>query len=107
VGDEVPLTYRRIPEGGEHWRSNIALGARAVVVEPTPELAELALEAARLCQITVAGLDVLETPAGYQILEINNVPGWYPVPDPDRRVVAESVFRMFEARMRERVAASV
>lgn len=107
VGDEVPLTYRRIPQGGEHWRSNIALGARAEVVEPTPELAELALEAARLCQITVAGLDVLETPEGYRILEINNVPGWYPVPDPDKRVVAESVFRMFEARMRGRVPVSV
>ncbi len=108
VGDEVPLTYRRIPEGGEHWRSNIALGARAEVVDPTPPaLVELALEAARVCQITVAGLDVLETPEGYRILEINNVPGWYPVPDPEKRAVAASVFRMFEARMRDRVGASV
>jgi ribosomal protein S6--L-glutamate ligase len=103
VGDEVPLTFRRIPAGGEHWKANVALGARAEVIQPSPQLAEMALEAAHLCQITMAGLDFLDTADGYRILEINDVPGWHPVPLREQRVTLESVFRMFEARMRDRV----
>jgi ribosomal protein S6--L-glutamate ligase len=102
VGDEVPLTFRRVPAGGEHWKANIALGAVAEVIEPSPQLAEMALEAARACQITIAGLDVLDTAEGPRILEINNVPGWYVASPDEQRVVVESVFRMFEARLRHR-----
>ncbi|MGH3156804.1 MAG: ATP-grasp domain-containing protein, partial [Streptosporangiaceae bacterium] len=103
VGDESPFTSRRIPAGGEHWKANIAQGAVAEVIPTPPELAELALAAAQLCQITVAGLDFLDTPDGYQILEINNVPGWYWVPQSVQRVTMRSIFRMFEARVRDRV----
>lgn len=103
VGDEVPLTFRRVPAGGVHWKANVALGARAEVIQPPPELAAMALDAARLCRITMAGLDFLDTADGYRILEINNVPGWYPVPQREQRATLESVFRMFEARMRDRV----
>ncbi|WP_410667477.1 RimK family alpha-L-glutamate ligase [Amycolatopsis sp. cmx-4-68] len=103
VGDEVPLTFRRVPSGGENWKANVALGADAEVIQPPPELAEMALEAARLCRITMAGLDFLDTADGYRILEINDVPGWYPVPRREQQATLESVFRMFEARMRARV----
>lgn len=107
VGDEVPLTFRRVPAGGEHWKANVALGASAEVIQPPPELAEMALEAARLCRITIAGLDFLDTADGYRILEINNVPGWYPVPEREQRATIESVFRMFEAILRDRVLTPV
>lgn len=107
VGDEVPLAFRRVPAGGEHWKANVALGASAEVIQPSPRLAETALEAARLCRITIAGLDFLDTAEGFQILEINTVPGWYPVPQREQRATIESVFRMFEARFRERVATPV
>ena len=107
VGGEVPLTFRRVPAGGEHWKANVALGAGAEVIQPWPELADLALRAARSCQITIAGLDVLDTADGLRILEINNVPGWYPVPEREQRATIESVFRMFEARLRERVPTPV
>ncbi|HEV2639896.1 MAG TPA: hypothetical protein VGX23_32485 [Actinocrinis sp.] len=100
VGDEVPLAFRRIPAGGEHWRANVALGADAEVIQAPPELAEMALAAAHLCRITVAGLDFLDTPDGYRLLEINDVPGWFPVPAHDQLATMESVFRMFEARLR-------
>lgn len=102
VGDEVPLTFRRVPSGGDNWKANVALGADAEVIQPSPELAEMALEAAHLCEITMAGLDFLDTADGYRILEINDVPGWYPVPEREQRATIESVFRMFEARMRDR-----
>jgi ribosomal protein S6--L-glutamate ligase len=105
VGDELPLTFRRIPVGGERWKANVQQGAAAEVIPTPPELAELALEAARFSQITVAGLDFLDTADGYRILEINNTPGWYPVSQSRQRATIESVFRMFEARVRDRVPA--
>jgi ribosomal protein S6--L-glutamate ligase len=101
VGDELPLTFRRIPEGGEQWKANVAQGAAAEVIPTPPELREMALAAAKLCQITVAGLDFLHTADGYRILEINNAPYW---PESQHQVMGESIFRMFEARIRERVA---
>jgi ribosomal protein S6--L-glutamate ligase len=106
VGDELPLTLRRIPAGGERWKANVSQGATTLAIPTPPELAELAPAAARLCGMTVAGLDFLDTPDGYRILEINNAPGWFPLPDGQQQVVVESMFRMFEAKVRHRVLVS-
>jgi ribosomal protein S6--L-glutamate ligase len=106
VGDELPLTFRRIPAGGENWKANVVQGAATEVIPTPPELAELSLAAARFCQITVAGLDFLDTPDGYRLLEINNVPSWYPGSQSQQRATMESIFRMFEARVRDRVPVS-
>jgi ribosomal protein S6--L-glutamate ligase len=102
VGDELPLSFRRLP-AGERWKANATQGAAAEVIPTPPELAELALAAARFSQITVAGLDFLETDDGYRILEINNTPGWSSVPRSQQRATIESIFRMFEAKVREPV----
>jgi ribosomal protein S6--L-glutamate ligase len=100
VGDELPYTYRRIPPGGERWKSNLHQGARGEVIPTPPELAELSLAAARFCRITFAGLDFIPTADGYRILEINPAPGWGVEDDP--RAPVESIFRLLEARVRER-----
>jgi ribosomal protein S6--L-glutamate ligase len=107
VGDELPLSLRRIPAGGERWKANVAQGAAVEIIPTPPELAELALAAARFCRITIAGLDFLHTAEGYRILEINNAPGWHPLPQSAEQAGTESVFRLletrFETRARDRV----
>jgi ribosomal protein S6--L-glutamate ligase len=102
VGDELPLTVRRIPPGGERWRANIMQGASWELIDTPPGLADLAREAARVTGITVAGLDFLDTEDGYQIVEINNTPGWYYLPPAMKLAMYESVFRMLEASTYER-----
>ncbi|HET9167949.1 MAG TPA: hypothetical protein VFN97_00895 [Actinospica sp.] len=98
VGDRLPLTFRRIPAGGDRWRANIMQGAKPERVETTPELAEMALTATRAMGITVSGLDVLDTPHGYFINEVNNTPGWYMFPDHVQREVVAVVYDLVEER---------
>jgi ribosomal protein S6--L-glutamate ligase len=101
VGDDLPLTCRRIPPGGERWRANVRLGAAFEIIDTPPELADVAREAARVTGITVAGVDFLDTDDGYRIVEINNTPGWYPFPPAEKLAMNESIFKMFEAYAHE------
>ena len=98
VGDELPLTFRRVPPGGDRWRANIMQGARPERIETPPELAEMALAATRAMDITVSGLDILDTPNGYFINEVNNTPGWYMFPEAVQREVMGVVYRLVEDR---------
>jgi len=71
VGDRVIGAVRREAAPGE-WRTNVALGATRVPVEPPPEAALLALAAARATGAALVGVDLLPTPdGGYTILELN------------------------------------
>ncbi len=73
VGDEVVAAMYR---ESESWKTNIAQGARPKPFKPGEELRELALKACKILNCEVAGVDVLESPQGYFITEINSQPGW-------------------------------
>jgi [lysine-biosynthesis-protein LysW]---L-2-aminoadipate ligase len=71
AGDRVVGAVRREAAPGE-WRTNVALGARRVPVDPPPEAALLALAAARATSAALVGVDLLPTPdGGCTILELN------------------------------------
>ena len=75
LGGKVLAAMRRYSRGG--WRTNVAQGGRAEVVQPSAEEAELALRAAVAVGTPVAGIDLLPGPAGeWYVLEVNAVPGW-------------------------------
>lgn len=57
------------------WRCNTHAGSTYERVDGPPELVELSLRAARLMNLTLAGLDVLPAGDGYVILDVNSVPG--------------------------------
>jgi RimK family alpha-L-glutamate ligase len=62
---------RREAAAGE-WRTNVALGARRVPVDPPLAAVRLALAAAEATTAVLAGVDLLTTPdGGYTILEVN------------------------------------
>lgn len=90
VGDETPLNVTRVPRSSG-WKSNVGQGATASMVTPPPELIEISKRAARVMGVTMAGLDFLPTPDGYRIIEFNNCPGWYPMPEENRRHLTERV----------------
>jgi len=71
VGEEVVAgIYRYQPEGD--WRTNTARGGRAVKCEITGEMRELALRAAKAVGGGVFGVDMMETPNGLTVHEVNN-----------------------------------
>lgn len=74
VGDKVVASMERIAQEGE-FRANIHLGATARAIEVTKEEKELAIKAAQIVGLDVAGIDMVRSGNGPQILEINSSPG--------------------------------
>jgi RimK family alpha-L-glutamate ligase len=70
AGGAVVGAVAREPAAGE-WRTNVALGATRRTVEPPPEAVRLALAAAAATGLDLVGVDLLPTPAGWTILELN------------------------------------
>ncbi len=74
VGDRVVAAMRRIAMGNE-FRSNVHRGGRTEAVELTPEQERTAVRAAQIMGLRVAGVDMLESFGGPQIMEVNSSPG--------------------------------
>jgi ribosomal protein S6--L-glutamate ligase len=75
VGDHVVAAMRRTARAGE-FRSNIHRGGVAEAVELEREFAEVAVKAARVMGLEVAGVDMLEARTGPKIMEVNSSPGF-------------------------------
>jgi tetrahydromethanopterin:alpha-L-glutamate ligase len=73
VKDEVlGAIYRVAPSGT--WISNLARGGRAEPCPVTEELATLAARASRAVGTLYSGVDLLETPDGVVVIEVNGTP---------------------------------
>ena len=73
VGGRAVTAMRRV---SAHWIHNVAQGARCEPVELTPELATLSEQAAATLAMDYAGIDLIPTPTGPQVLEVNGVAAW-------------------------------
>lgn len=74
VGDRVVAAMRRVAQGQE-FRSNVHRGGVAEAVELSEEYRETAVRAAQIMGLRVAGVDILESKTGPQIMEVNSSPG--------------------------------
>jgi RimK family alpha-L-glutamate ligase len=75
VIDDAVLCVRR--ENPSDWRTNVGRGGRAVEHSPSFEQVDLAFRASRAMGTWMAGIDVLPTRDGRNVLlEVNAVPGW-------------------------------
>ncbi|QDU68040.1 Ribosomal protein S6 modification protein [Planctomycetes bacterium Pla86] len=74
IGDRVVAAMRRVAQGSE-FRSNVHRGGRTELVDLEPAYAEAAVRAAQIMNLQVAGVDMLESSTGPQIMEVNSSPG--------------------------------
>lgn len=74
VGDEVVASMRRVAQGQE-FRSNVHRGGRTESVELDEAYKETAIRATKIMGLGIAGVDMLESKEGPQIMEINSSPG--------------------------------
>tara|TARA_R110001592_G_scaffold130225_3_gene343358 strand:+ start:15177 stop:16388 length:1212 start_codon:yes stop_codon:yes gene_type:complete len=74
VGDRVVAAMRRVAQGQE-FRSNVHRGGIAEAVDLPPEYVETAVRATQIMGLQVAGVDMLESKSGPQIMEVNSSPG--------------------------------
>jgi ribosomal protein S6--L-glutamate ligase len=74
VGDEIIGSIYRTNLSG--WKTNIAQGAIAQVLKPSPELIELSRKICSMLELDYAGIDLIESKEGYLVLEVNAAPLW-------------------------------
>ncbi len=105
VGGEVVGAVRRRARKGA-FRSNLHLGGSVRRARAPNEAAELALRAAALCGLDIAGVDLLETKEGPLVLEVNAAPGFEGFERAGERGVPSRIAGYLETRWRERKSAS-
>lgn len=74
VGDRVVAAMRRTAQGGE-FRSNVHRGGRVEKIELSDDVQETAVRAAQILGLRIAGVDMLESSDGPQVMEVNSSPG--------------------------------
>lgn len=74
VGDKVYAAMQRIAKPGE-FRSNLHRGGVAKLIKLKPEERQLAIRAAKVMGLDVAGVDIIRSAHGPLVLEVNSSPG--------------------------------
>jgi ribosomal protein S6--L-glutamate ligase len=74
VGDRVVAAMRRRAVGDE-FRSNVHRGGTTEVVELDEETQRVAVQAAQIMGLRIAGVDMLESDDGPLVMEVNSSPG--------------------------------
>ena len=73
VDSRVVAAMKRV---GCNWKTNYSQGARPEKVDLDHEIEELAVKSARSIDCKIAGVDILESPNGPVVVEVNSQPGW-------------------------------
>ncbi|WP_428422928.1 ATP-grasp domain-containing protein [Methylibium sp.] len=73
IGGRAVTAMRRV---SAHWVHNVAQGARCEPALLTPDLAERAQAAAAALDMDYAGIDLIPSPDGALVLEVNGVAAW-------------------------------
>jgi RimK family alpha-L-glutamate ligase len=73
-GEVVGSAYKYRAEG--KWKTNVAQGGKMVEEKVPDEMLELGLKATRAMGLDYSGVDIIESPDGPVILEVNGSPGW-------------------------------
>lgn len=74
IGDKVVAAMQRQAKEGE-FRSNLHMGGSASEVKLKPEERALAVRAAKVLGLDVAGVDIIRSAHGPLVLEVNSSPG--------------------------------
>lgn len=73
LGDKAVAGMYRVSDS---WKTNIYAGAKMEPIDLTDQLKELSIKAAKAVKTEIAGVDIIESEKGYQVLEVNSIPGF-------------------------------
>jgi len=88
IGDHVAAAMRRVATG---WKTNYSQGARPEPIKLDSQMEELAVKSAKLIKCKIAGVDILESPKGPLVVEVNSQPGWRGLQSVTRVNIAEAI----------------
>ena len=101
VGNRVVASMRRQAKPGE-FRSNLHRGGSAKAVELSDEERDIAIRAARVMGLGVAGVDLLRSKRGPLVLEVNSSPGLEGIEGATGVDVAGEIIDYIDRRLRAR-----
>lgn len=87
VGDRVVGAMRRKAKKGE-FRSNLHRGGQGIPFDLPPPYVDVAIKAARIIGLEIAGVDMLESATGPKIMEVNSSPGFQGLEEATQRDIA-------------------
>ena len=98
VGGKVAAAMRRRASGSE-FRSNFHLGGSVERIQLNEEFISVALSAANILGMDIAGVDLLESAKGPLVLEVNSSPGLEGIEGASRVNVAGAVAEHLNKRL--------
>ena len=98
VGGRVVAAMRRVAQSDE-FRANVHRGGRVEKVELSPEYATVAIRAAQIMGLQVAGVDMLEASDGPKVIEVNSSPGLEGIEEATGVDVADAVIAHLEEQV--------
>jgi ribosomal protein S6--L-glutamate ligase len=97
IGDKVVASMQRQAQEGE-FRANIHLGATAKAIDITNEERKMAIKAAKIMRLDVAGVDMVRSSSGPKILEINSSPGLEGIENASGIDIGEKIIEFMEEK---------
>ncbi|MFT4600811.1 MAG: ribosomal protein S6--L-glutamate ligase [Arenicella sp.] len=95
IGNEVVASMMRVAQAGD-FRSNIHRGGRGENVPLSEKEKEVALKAARVLGLGMAGVDILRSSRGPLIIEVNSSPGIEGIEGVTKIKIAEKLIEFIE-----------
>jgi RimK family alpha-L-glutamate ligase len=88
VDDRVVAAMRRVAHS---WKTNYSQGARTEPLNLDKTMEEMAVKSAKLIECKIAGVDILESPRGPLVVEVNSQPGWKGLQSVTRVSIADEI----------------
>jgi ribosomal protein S6--L-glutamate ligase len=96
VGDKVVAAMKRQAKAPEEFRSNLHRGGEATPIDITEEERSMAIRAAHIIGLNVAGVDIVRSHRGPLIIEVNASPGLEGIEKATGCDVASSIIEFIE-----------
>ena len=102
IGDQVVASMLRSAKEGD-FRANLSQGGSAQVATPTPLEQELAVKAAQILGLSIAGVDIIRSHYGPVVLEVNATPGLEGIETVHSKNIAESIIAFIENKVAQKL----
>ncbi|KPM32220.1 Ribosomal protein S6 modification protein [Croceitalea dokdonensis DOKDO 023] len=99
VNGKVVASMQRQAEKGE-FRANIHQGGKASTIKITQEEKKLALKAAKVLNLAVAGVDIIRSNKGPLLLEVNSSPGLEGIENATGKDIANEMIVAIEKKLK-------
>lgn len=99
VDGKVVASMQRQAAKGE-FRANIHQGGEASIIKITPEEKKLAIKAAKVLNLAVAGVDIIRSNKGPLLLEVNSSPGLEGIENATGKDIANAMIMAIEKKLK-------